>query len=156
MYSGKTISNLEIKQKLKEAQVKRIKDQGRVPLTDGKDPSITTITNYKGLMSSANGVSMCTNATPKTRTRYTAENSLISAMALLCVIATTHYEVASSENEPEIEKLVRHNNVPDGVSLLYKLISKAYGRNVSLIPVQPSLITSTDDTTNYILSQLQG
>ena len=69
---------------------------------------------------------MCTNATPKTRTRYTAENSLITAMALLCVIATTHYDVASSEKELEIEKLVRHKKVPEGVSLLYKLISKAY------------------------------
>ena len=156
LYSGKTISNEEIKEQLKQAQVKRIKDQGRVPLTNGIDPCKATIINYKGLISSTNGVSMCTNTTPKTRTRYTAENSLISAMALLCVIATTHYDVASCEKEFEIEKLVRHNNVPDGVSLLYKLISKAYGKNVPLIPVEPSRITSTDDTTNYIYEGRSG
>ena len=71
-------------------------------------------------------------------------------MALFCVIATIHYDVASNEKELEIEKLVRHNEVPEGVSLLHKLISKAYGGNIPLIPVAPSRITSTDDTTNYI------
>ena len=59
--SGKTISNEEIKGQLKQSQVKRIKEQGRVPLTDGRNPSKTTIINYKGLISSAKGVSMITN-----------------------------------------------------------------------------------------------
>ena len=46
--------------------------------------------------------------------------------------------------------MVRHNNVPKGVSLLYKLILKAYGKITPLFPVELSRITSTDDTTNYI------
>ena len=150
LFSGKTISNEEIKEQLKQAQVKRITEQGRVSLTNDKDPCKATIINYKGLISSTNGVSMCTNTTSKTHTRYTTENSLIAAMALLCVIATTHYDVASNEKELEIKKLVRHNKVPEGVSLFYKLISKAYGRNITLIPDEPSRITSTDDTINYI------
>ena len=156
LFSGKTISNEEIKEQLKQAQVKRITEQGRVSLTNDKDPCKATIINYKGLISSVNGVSMCTNTTPKTRTRYTTENSLISAMALLCVIATTYYDVASSEKELEIKKLVRHNKVPEGVSLFYKLISKTYGRNIPLIPVETSRITSTDDTTNYIYEGVSG
>ena len=74
--------------------MKRIKEQGRVPLVVDRNPCKVIIINYKGLISSANGVLICTNATLKTLTRYTAENSLTSAMALLCVIITIHYDVA--------------------------------------------------------------
>ena len=58
--------------------------------------------------------------------------------------------------ELEIEKLVRYKNLPEGVSLLYKLISKSYGKNVPLIPFKLSQITSTYDTTNYIHKGVSG
>ena len=48
-------------------------------------------------MACREGVSICTSVTPTVQTRYSAENSLISAMALLCCVAATYYDVATPE-----------------------------------------------------------
>ncbi len=65
LYSGKTISYEEIKEQLKQAQMKKIQEQGRVPLTNGRNPCNATILNYKGLIYSAQGVCMIMNITQK-------------------------------------------------------------------------------------------
>ena len=41
----------------------------------------------------------------------------------------------------------------EGVSILYKLISKLYN-NLPILPVKPELFFSTDDTVNYIYNGL--
>ena len=51
LFSGKTISNEEIKEQLKQAQVKRIKEQVRLLLTNGRDPCKAIIINYKEIIS---------------------------------------------------------------------------------------------------------
>ena len=66
----------------------------------------------------------------KTRTRYTTENSLISGMALIRVVSATHFDI-STENNMKIDN--------EGVSLLYKLVSKLYN-NLPILPVIPELI----------------
>ena len=48
-----------------------------------------TLTNYCALLAHKTGVSLCNEAITKTAGRYTAENILISAVALLCVVAAT-------------------------------------------------------------------
>ena len=96
------------------------------------------------------GISIYNSSTVKSKTRFTAENSLISAVALTCVIVSTHYDVASYVDS-ELEKPMRpeNNETPKGVQLIYNLISKTYG-DLPIIPVLPCMIFSTDDTVNYI------
>ena len=58
-------------------------------------PSKQTCKNYLALVANESGVSICTSITSKTRTRYTTESSLISAMALICVVSATHFDIST-------------------------------------------------------------
>ena len=67
------------------------------------------------------------------------------------MVAATHYDVSSDvqiEHEHVMNKVPLE--VPDGVKLLYRLVGKAYGDDVPIIPVRPEMILSTDDTVGYI------
>ena len=77
----------------------------------------------------------------KTDTCYVAENDLMSAMSFLLVQALTGLIVG----EPH-SKMAPVETATDGARLLAELVSKANG-NVSVYPVQPGMITSSDDTT---------
>ena len=80
----------------------------------------------------------------KTFIHYTAENSLISAMTLLCVISATHYKVVSKTSS-DIEKEIRKYGI--GVKKLHKIVSKIYG-NLPVFPICPELILYMDETVN--------
>ena len=86
----------------------------------------------------------------KTRTRYTAKNSLISEMAIICVVSVTYFNV-STDFLREVENDMKVAD--EGVSLLYKLASKLYN-NLPILPVKPELMFSTDDTVNFVYDGL--
>ena len=96
------------------------------------------------MLAASSGISISTTSVTKSSTRYTAENSLISAMALLGVVATTHYFVCD-EGQLELKNEMRE--APEGVKLLYKLVTDVYG-SLPIYPVKPELLFSTDDTVN--------
>ena len=150
--SGSTISKREIATKIESIQQQKVIAQGRVPITKhDMNPCKGTLINYQCAIADSVGVSITTSIVPKTRTRYTAENSLISAMALVCVVAATHYDVSTEvqiEHEHVMNKVPLE--VPDGVKLLYRLVGRTYGNDVPIIPVRPEMILSTDDTVQYI------
>lgn len=77
---------------------------------------------------------------------YTTENSLISAMALLCVIASTHFWSAT-DIDADLYRDVKERS--DGVQLLFDLVSKVY-TNAPIFIVYPDLVFPTDDTVQYI------
>ena len=87
---------------------------------------------------------------PKTGTRYTARNSLISEMTLICVVSTTHFDI-STEFQRKIEDDMKVND--EGVSLLYNLVSKLHN-NLPTLHIKPKLIFSIDDTVNCIYDGL--
>ena len=150
--SGSTISTTEIAKKIEVIQKENVIAQGRVPITKGDmRPCKGTLINYQAVIASMDNVSICTSVVPKTRTRYSAENSLISAMALVCVVAATHYDVCT-EVQTEHERVMNMNplEVPPGVRMLYRMVGQAYGNDVPIIPVRPEMILSTDDTVQYI------
>ena len=73
--------------------------QDRVPITKlDMTPSWTILSNYSAVLGNTDGVSICNTATSKSRTRYTTENSLVSAMALFCVVTATHFDIRSDVN----------------------------------------------------------
>ena len=96
----------------------------------------TTIHNYAALLASKNiyiYIYITTSEILKTCKRYTAENSLISVMTLLCVISATQYEVVSetsSDVEKEIGKFSR------GVKKLHKVVNKIFG-NLPVFSIFP-------------------
>ena len=99
------MSHTGLTDQIVESQKKRLIDNGFVPLNDAKfKPLPQSIRNWRAVLANEETVSICTSATPKTTTRYTAENSLISAMAFLCIVANIHYNISA---EPQVDvKLV--------------------------------------------------
>lgn len=82
----------------------------------------------------------------KTDTRFIAENSLINAMGMLVVTATTHLMVAEPDsNHPPISLAT------DGAKFLESIVSKVNG-NAPIRPIQPYLNISTDDSTMFVFN----
>ena len=108
----------------------------------------TTLHNYAALIASKSNISITIWEIPNICTPYTADKSLISAVALLCVISDTHYEVVS-EKSRNVEKEIRKSSI--GVKKLHKVVTKIYS-NLPVFPIRPTLIISTDDTVNCIFS----
>ena len=82
--SGYIITMKEIEDAITSRQLSVIDNLGRVPITRmGIIPSKQTCKNYLALAANKKDVSICRSMISKTRTRYTTENSLISAMVLI-------------------------------------------------------------------------
>ena len=109
----------------------------------------TTLHNYAALIASKSNISITIWEIPNICTPYTADKSLISAVALLCVISATHYGVVS-ETISDVEKNIRKNSI--GVKKLHKVVTKIYG-NLRVFPIIPVLTLSTDDTVDYIFEE---
>ena len=145
--SGNSIASDELKAKIQENQTKAAENRGLVPITKiDYEPSRMTLTNYCALVAHEKGVSITDTVIKNTSTRYTAENSLISAMALLSVVACTHY-MPAVEWQKDIEEEMK--NASDGVLKLFKIMQKFYN-NAPLTIVNPALLFSTDDTVQFI------
>ena len=144
---GKAIGNDVVTTSIKENVCKRIKNNGLVPICNiDYEPNRQTVTNYQALIASMPGVSIATSAIGKTNTRFTAEHSFISSMALIFVVATTHYEICD-DVDPNLEKEI--NQASDGVKMLYRMVRKAYD-DLPIRPVKPQYLYSTDDTICYV------
>ena len=130
---------------IKDTRSKNIEVTGLVSICTTKNPSCTSVNNYKAVLVSQFSVSITTTAISKTNNRYIAENSLISAMAFLIIVANTHFILANEEND-EIRKDMKDATV--GVKMLYSMVSKAHG-NWPVIPIKIQYIYSSDDTVIY-------
>ena len=80
-----------------------------------------TLHNYAALNAIKKNIYITTSAILKTCTLYTAENSLIFAMALLYVISDTQYGVVS-ETSSDVDKEIRKSSI--GVNKLRKVVLK--------------------------------
>ena len=110
-------------------------------------PSHTTINNYKAMLATSEGVSICSSTISKTNTRYTAENSLISSMALICTVAASHFDVSTDINLSEPKNI---SKATDGAQKLYKMVFDTVGKNVPVMVVKPEYVLTTDDTVQFI------
>ena len=127
-----------------KVQIERSQKQVKVVLNRTKGPCKSTLTNYIALMAHSPEISICTSTTSKTTTRFTAENSLISAMSLCCLVAYTHYDITTEENQKLVDDMTNINeNLPKGVKLFFKMIHKFYDYK-PIIPILPAMCYSTD------------
>ena len=116
--NGISIGDDESRDKIIENQKIAVEERLLVPImiVDFK-PSKMTLTNYWALVAHQSGVSITSKVIKKTPGRYTAENSLISAMALLCVVACTHY-MPALDYQQDIEEEMK--SAPPGVLKLFR------------------------------------
>ena len=92
-------------------------------------------------------VHIATSVSSKTSSRYIAEKSLISSMALIILVVCTHFIVVEKQDQ-EIRKIL--NQTPnDGVKLMYRLVSKC-NKNLPVVSSPPEhIIYSTNYSTTY-------
>ena len=94
----------------------------------------TTLNNYSAVLDTTDGISITESYVSKTNSRYTSEKSLISSMALVCVVATTHSMISSDVNMG-----IQHSikQASDGAQKLDDIVCKAHGNSVHVTPVSP-------------------
>ena len=119
--------------------------KGRLCASDMKfNP--TTVNNYMALFANRGGISLTEKSIAKTNARWTAEHSSIGTMALVIVVATTHFYVVATEDTEWRQFL---STLPEDSKLLYNMVSDFHGGK----PVRvrsPHLITNQDDETEFI------
>jgi hypothetical protein len=143
---GKTIGNIEVRQNILEFQQEAIRSQGRVPIGVHIQPHQQTIRNYSARLAAMKGMDFVECTTIKSTTRYTAENSLISSMAFLLLVASTHYVVTRDKNKKVYKEI---QDASEGAQKLFQLVQEAHG-GMPIFPIKPSHMTTTDDTVAYV------
>ena len=89
--NGDSLTAKAIKEKIIDSKKESAEKWGIVPLIKLIfNPCPRTVSNYCAFLAHQSRLSLSKTVITKTFGRYTAENSLISAMVLLCVIAATH------------------------------------------------------------------
>ncbi len=140
---GRGFQNDDIGEALLQSEKKRKLDQGVLP----KEGNIsrTTINNYKAQIANHPNVQITQKAIVKSTTRDVSEKSIRMVLSLLTCIGAGHF-IPVDEECPEIKRQLKE--VDDKCRLLYDMVVNALG--VSVYPVKPEYIYSTDDTTCYI------
>jgi hypothetical protein len=140
----RAIAREDVKDILTAIYKKHSQDNGTWAHGDVAVPSQRSIDRYFDLAADQLNVKLTNSAVQaKTNTRYTAENSLMSAMSFLLVQAVSGLIIG----EPH-SKTKPVETASEGARLLAELVSKANG-NVPVYPVQPGMVTTTDDTTVF-------
>ena len=101
---GRCISKENVEAALVQHQKQELLNRGIQPLNSSSIlPSQTTVRNYHSLMAAQPNVSITRTATVKSPTRFTAENSLRSAMSFILTAAASHFVLATTVN-PDVLK----------------------------------------------------
>jgi hypothetical protein len=106
----------------------------------------TTINNYMALFANKGGISLTEKSTAKTNARWTAKHSSIGTMALIIIVACTHFYVVASD-DTEWRKFL--NTLPDDSKVLYEMVSTFHGGKPVRVR-RPHLITNQDNETEFI------
>eukprot|EP00985_Skeletonema_marinoi_P025838 scaffold19360_cov223-Skeletonema_marinoi.AAC.1 len=134
----------DIQKVLLEAEKEKQLKRGIMPRE--REISRGTVDNYRVQIANNANVSLTQKTVIKSTTRATAESSIRAVLSLLTVIASSHF-IPVDEECPEIKSQLR--DADDKCRLLYDMVVEALG-GVSVYPVKPEYIYSTDDTTCYI------
>ena len=105
-----------------------------------------TIKNYMAYISTFPGVSLVDNSIPKTNNRWTAEHSDIAIIALMVVVAATHFYVVDEDDAKWNEYLDSVNNEDKE---FFRMVSVAHGGR-PVRAIHPWNIFNSDDTTDFI------
>jgi hypothetical protein len=147
---GRTAGGKEIVNAIEQKQRKRALERGLVPITTkGVTPSPKTIWNYTAVLASDPEISVIRKAIPKTQTRYTAENSWMSSVCFMILVAATHYIPMTTQTNLYEEQQKKLKDASPGAKKLFSLVLKA-NMDWPILALNPAYIFSTDDTTTYV------
>ena len=98
------------------------------------------------LFANKGGICLTENSIAKTNSRWTAEHSSIGTMALVIVVACTHFYVVANEDTEWRQFL---STLPEDSKLLYNMVSDFHGGKPVRVR-KPHLITNQDGQTEFI------
>jgi hypothetical protein len=101
----------------------------------------TTVDNYMALFATKGGISLTDKSIAKNNASWTAEHSSIGMMALIIVVASTHFYVVADE---DIEWRQFLSSLPEDSKLLYNMVSNLHGGKPVRVR-KPHLITNQED-----------
>ncbi len=107
--------------------------------------SINTVKNYAAMLADESSIAISQSYIPKSNTWYAAENSIRGSIATLGVIASTHFINFDKEDDDICAEI---KTLPSGTCKMYDMAADYFG--AAVYPVEPYLLYSTDDTTEYI------
>jgi hypothetical protein len=143
-HKGLVMSLEDVEVAMIRVRKENLEARGLQPLGGEGTISRVSLTNYKAIIhANVKGMSAAESAIPKTNSRYTAEHSLMAAVSLLLIIATTHLFPTPPSNIPvsDDQGIVMTN----GARKLKELVSEALG-GLPFSCIKPEFSTSTDDT----------
>ena len=146
---GKTYDKSDIKMMIKKLKTQKLEDAGYKNIID-KSICDSTLRNYCALLAYESNVAISQSYTSKSNTCYAAENSICGSIATLGVVATTHF-ISVDEEDADIRAEMKL--LPESTRRLYDMVTDFFG--TAVYPVEPYLLYSTDDTTEYIFEGTQ-
>ena len=141
--SGSTMARDEIGNFIRKKRGDKITAAGFAPIDGLKEASHTTASNCAGLIASQPTVSIAKTAIKKTQTRCTAENSLISSMALAVVVAATHFTPTPDDTTGLKKEL---QGASEGAKKFCNMAQDACRGSDAPLSVKPQPVLSSDDT----------
>jgi hypothetical protein len=110
-----------------------------------------TANNYAAMLDNEGTIAISQSYIAKSNTQYAAENSIRGSIATLGVIASTHFITFDKENPDVCAEL---KSLPAATCKLYDMATGFFG--AAVFPVEPYLLYSTDNTTEYIFEGTQN
>ena len=142
---GRITTSLEVRRILEEQALVTAQERGISSVLVPPSVCDRTVRNYKALAASANRASIKNKVQQKTDSRHTAENSIMSTVSFLMVVAITHLFVGEKNS-----RYHKYREEPSqGAKMLTRLVSKC-NRYAPVYPILPGLIFSTDDSTLFV------
>jgi hypothetical protein len=141
---GKTYTGSDVELMIKKMQAENVESDGFKPIIE-KSISRWTVKNYTAMLAKESNIAILQSYISKSKSRYAAENSIHGSVATLGVITTTHFITIDKENDDIRAKI---KSLPAATRKMHDMVTDYFGSAV--YPVEPYLVYSTDDTTEYI------
>jgi hypothetical protein len=146
---GKTYNKSDVKMIIKKIHSEKL-EKARYKTIIETSICNSTLRNYSALLADEGNIAISQSYTTKSNTCYTAKNSIRGSIATLGVVATTHF-ITVKEDDADI--CTEMKLMPAATPKLYDMVIDFFG--ASVYPVEPYLLYSTDDTTEYIFEGTQ-
>ncbi len=146
---GKTYDKSDIKTMIKKMQTKKLEEAGYKNIIE-QSICDCTVRNYSALLADEGSFAISQSYISKSNTRYAAEDSIQGSIATLGVVAATHFIPVEEENADICAEL---KSLPAANWKLYNMATEIIG--AAVYPIEPYLLYSTDDTTEYIFEGIQ-
>ena len=111
-----------MKEYVNEMLIESARKKGHLCASD-KTFNATTINNYMALFASKGGNILTEKSIAKTNAHWSAKHSSIGTMALIIVVACTHFYVVAIDDTKWRKFL---NTLPDNSKVLYEMVSKYF------------------------------